>query len=75
MMEQFTTQGVSSVFVGELQQDIDSLKGVKEGMIQLLYISPSPCCKVCTSPHTYMYHTVYVSTEIIGSDTFRLDTP
>ena len=43
MMEQsekFTTQGVFlSVFVGELQQDIDSLKGVKEGMIELLYIS------------------------------------
>ena len=42
MMEQsekFTTQGVLSMFVGELQQDIDSLKGAKEGMIELLYIS------------------------------------
>ena len=43
MMEQrekFKTCGVSAEFVGELQQDIDAIKGVKDGLYQLLYISP-----------------------------------
>ena len=43
MMEQrekFATQGIPAEFVGELQQDIDSMQGVKEGKHQLVYISP-----------------------------------
>ena len=43
MMEQaakFKIQGILSEFVGELQQDVDAMIQVKNGMIQLLYISP-----------------------------------
>ena len=43
MMEQrakMSTKGVASEFVGELQQDVDALEGVKKGQFQLLYISP-----------------------------------
>lgn len=43
MLEQrakFTVKGIASEFVGELQQDVDVLKGVKKGQFQLLYISP-----------------------------------
>lgn len=43
MMEQsakYSVQGVTSAFVGELQEDLDTLQDVRTGMIQLLYISP-----------------------------------
>ena len=43
MMEQkakFTHQGIAVEFVGELQHDIQSMKNVREGRVQLLYISP-----------------------------------
>ena len=43
MMEQrakFSVKGVTSEFVGELQQDVDALSCVKKGQLQLLYISP-----------------------------------
>ena len=43
MMEQrekFTTQGITAEFVGELQQDLDALHGLREGKYQLVYISP-----------------------------------
>ena len=43
MMEQrqkFTTDGIPAEFVGELQQDLDAMQGVKDGKYQLLYISP-----------------------------------
>jgi bloom syndrome protein len=43
MMEQrakFTVRGISTDFVGELQQDVDAMEGVKKGNIQLLFISP-----------------------------------
>ena len=43
MMEQrdkFCTRGISAEFVGELQQDISSMKGVESGRYQLVYISP-----------------------------------
>ena len=41
MMEQrakMSTKGVASEFVGELQQDVDALEGVKKGQFQLLYM-------------------------------------
>ena len=44
MMEQaakFKIQGRSSEFFGELQQDLDAMRQVKDGKVQLLYISPS----------------------------------
>ena len=34
-----STKGVASEFVGELQQDVDALEGMKKGQFQLLYIS------------------------------------
>ena len=43
MMEQrakFAVRGVATEFVGELQQDVDTIGGVKSGQIQLLFISP-----------------------------------
>ena len=43
MMEQrekFSMKGVSAEFVGELQQDLEAMRGVKQGKFQLLYISP-----------------------------------
>ncbi len=43
MMEQrdkFSMNGISSQFVGELQQDIDAIKGVQSGSFQLVFISP-----------------------------------
>ena len=43
MMEQrskFSVKGVSSEFVGELQQDVEAMRGVKSGAFQLVYISP-----------------------------------
>ncbi len=43
MMEQrdkLCTRGVSAEFVGELQQDISSMKGVESGQYQVVYISP-----------------------------------
>jgi len=43
MMEQrtkFSMKGISSEFVGELQQDLDALRGVKKGQSQILFISP-----------------------------------
>ena len=43
MMEQrskFSVKGVSSEFVGKLQQDVEAMRGVKSGTFQLLYISP-----------------------------------
>ena len=36
----FSPRGIATEFVGELQQDLDAMKGVKEGKYQLLYISP-----------------------------------
>ena len=43
MMEQrakISMKGEASEFVGELQQDVDALEGVKKGQLQLLYINP-----------------------------------
>ena len=43
MMEQktkYTHQGLVVDFVGELQHDIRSICNVKEGKVQLLYVSP-----------------------------------
>ena len=43
MMEQrtkFTVRGISSEFVGQLQQDILAQTAVKNGTAQLLYVSP-----------------------------------
>ena len=43
MMEQqakFTTLGLCCEFVGELQQDVESMSNVQKGLVQLLYISP-----------------------------------
>ena len=43
MMEQrskYTTQGVCSEFVGELQQDIEAMTNIRKGLVQLLFISP-----------------------------------
>ena len=43
MMEQsakYSVQEITSAFVGELQDDLDTLKNVKTGNVQLLYISP-----------------------------------
>lgn len=43
MMEQsakYSVQGITCAFVGELQDDLDTLKDVKTGKVQLLYISP-----------------------------------
>ena len=43
MMEQrakFTVRGIATEFVGELQQDVDAMEGVKKGKTQLLFISP-----------------------------------
>ena len=43
MMEQkakYTHYGLSVEFVGELQYDLQSIQNVKEGKVQLLYISP-----------------------------------
>ena len=42
MMEQrtkFSIRGLSSEFVGELQQDVDAIENVKKGRVQLLYIT------------------------------------
>ena len=36
----FSYQGIAVEFVGELQHDIQSMKNVREGRVQLLYISP-----------------------------------
>jgi bloom syndrome protein len=43
MLEQrakFSVRGLSTEFVGELQQDIEAMSRVRQGMVQLLYISP-----------------------------------
>lgn len=43
MMDQrgrFTHKGLSTDFVGELQQDVASISSIKEGKVQLLYVSP-----------------------------------
>ena len=43
MMEQrdkLCTRGLTAEFVGELQQDISAMKGVKAGQYQIVYISP-----------------------------------
>ena len=43
MMEQrskFTRQGMVVDFVGEMQHDILAMQNVKDGRVQLLYISP-----------------------------------
>ena len=43
MMEQravFSHRGLSVEFVGELQHELQSMQRVKEGEVQLLYISP-----------------------------------
>ena len=45
MMEQrekFTTQIITAEFVSELQQDLDTLHGVREGKYQLVYIHVRP---------------------------------
>ena len=36
----YTTQGVCSEFVGELQQDIETMTNIRKGLVQLLFISP-----------------------------------
>ena len=57
MMEQsakYSVQGITSAFVGELQDDLDTLKDVKTGKVQLLCDDVdypcSPCrrCDVCS---------------------------
>ena len=40
MMEQSAKYSITRAFVGELQDDLDTLKDVKTGKVQLLYISP-----------------------------------
>ena len=43
MMDQrqkFSSWGIAAEFVGEVQQDLNVMRAVKEGRIQLLYISP-----------------------------------
>ena len=43
MMEQrtkFTMLGLKCEFVGELQQDLESMSDVQNGLVQLLFISP-----------------------------------
>ena len=43
MMDQrvkFTQKGVTTDFVGELQHDLESVRNIKEGKVQLLYVSP-----------------------------------
>ena len=32
--------GISAEFIGEMQQDLDSMELVREGKVQLVYISP-----------------------------------
>ena len=36
----FSQTGIHTEFVGELQQDLDAMKDVRDGQIQLLFISP-----------------------------------
>jgi len=36
----FCQIGIPTEFVGELQQDLDAMKDVRDGQIQLLFISP-----------------------------------
>ena len=43
MMEQrakYTAKGLCSEFVGELQQDVESMVNIRKGLVQLLFISP-----------------------------------
>ena len=43
MMEQrnkYVHSGISAEFIGEMQQDLDSMELVREGKVQLVYISP-----------------------------------
>ena len=43
MMEQrakFSVRGLRSEFIGQLQQDVQSLSSVQKGQVQLLYVSP-----------------------------------
>ena len=43
IMEQrakYAAQGISCEFVGELQQDIEALTNVRQGLVQFLFISP-----------------------------------
>ena len=35
----FTTYGVNCEFVGELQQDVESMTNARKGLVQLLFIS------------------------------------
>ena len=36
----YTHSGITAEFIGEMQQDLDSMELVREGKIQLVYISP-----------------------------------
>jgi len=36
----FSQTGIPTEFVGELQQDLNAMKDVRDGQIQLLFISP-----------------------------------
>ena len=38
--EKFKSWGIAAEFVGEVQQDLEVMRDVKQGQIQLLYISP-----------------------------------
>lgn len=38
--EKFKSWGIAAEFVGEVQQDLEVMRDVKQGRIQLLYISP-----------------------------------
>ena len=36
----FSQIGIHTEYVGELQQDLDAMKDVRDGQIQMLFISP-----------------------------------
>ena len=67
MMEQrakFSVRGLRSEFVGQLQQDVQSLSSVQQGQVQLLYVSPE---SILSNPQWRdMLLPVYQSNLIVG---------
>ena len=82
----FTTEGIPAEVVGKLQQDIDSMQGVKEGKYQLVYISPESLLSnpqwhnILLSP-VYPHHLLWIvvdearTVECMASDYFVLNIP
>ena len=71
MMEQrdkYLHSGISAEFVGEMQQDLDSMVSVREGRVQLVYISPesllqNPQWRTMLLSTPYQMHLVAVAVD------------